>query len=74
MARLVLFALVLVVIAISALAVGAATGRVGRASDAAPRHPGDNRGDLMPDAFRTFAYVALLLLMLGIVTGLVGGA
>ena len=68
MARLVLFALALLVVAVSAIAVAAAFGSVRRVPESGPRH----RGDTMPDVFRTVAYMALLLLMFGIVTGLLG--
>ena len=72
MARLVLIlGIALAVVAGAALLISA-VGRVlglKAATDSAP--PAE---DPMPSTFRTIAYIALFLLMLGVVTGVVGGA
>ncbi|KIQ69677.1 hypothetical protein [Wenxinia marina] len=69
MARLVIFAFALLAVALGAFAVASIAGGPARARAAA--RPKEDR---MPDTLRTVAYVALLLLMLGIVTGWLGGA
>ena len=67
MARLILFVFLLVGVALAFAAVMLALRALG------PR-PEPQRGDTLPTTFRTIAYVLLLLLMLGITTGLIGAA
>ena len=69
------FALLALILAILALAVVAVTSAVlpgrGRTGSAALIR---RKEDTMPAPFRTIAYGALILLLMGVVTGVIGGS
>jgi len=66
MARLVLVILALILLAL-------AIGGMIRVTNAAVNAAHTALGDDMPKTFQNIAYVVLILLMLGVVTGLLGG-
>ena len=69
MTRLIFFAFLLALAALALVAVVSAFGPGERGTG----RGGGAREDTMPGTFRTFAYVALLLLMLGVTSGWIGG-
>ena len=74
MARLVLFALLVLIAALAVMATLAAANFL---SARAQRREASRqvvvKEDTMPQTIRTIAYAALLLLLTGIVTGVIGG-
>ncbi|SHI87065.1 hypothetical protein [Wenxinia saemankumensis] len=76
MARLVLFALFVLIAALAVMALLAATGRARTGARAADRTAATlpaRQEDSMPGTIRTIAYAALLLLLTGVATGVIGG-
>ena len=75
MARILLFLLVFAALAVIILAVVSALGRAADSADAALRPIwGSKKGNVMaPTGFQKIAYVALLLVLLGVTSGLLGG-
>lgn len=65
MARLILFVLLIAGVALAFASVMLALRAVGPRAE-------PQRGDTMPDTFRTIAYVLLVLLMFGVVSGWLG--
>ena len=72
MPRLILLALVLSILAVAVVAVTSMV-MPRRTRDTAPL-PSRRQEDTMPAPFRTIAYGALILLLLGVVTGVIGGS
>ena len=72
MARLVVLALILSILAIAVVAVTSMVLPSRRRETALL--PTRRQEDTMPAPFRTIAYGALILLLLGVVTGVIGGS
>lgn len=75
MARILLFLLVFAAVVVIILGVASFLGRAADRADAALRPIwGSKRGNVMaPTTFQKIAYVALLLVLLGVTSGLLGG-